>query len=146
MPSRLISILLLTLFEVRARTVIPLQTAWQKMQISLASGTKRTERLADFAWRRGEGLAAMRHWEDLEKAQPANARWPMRIAQARKERGDLAGAERVLLDARGRGIKNDGVELGILRYGRLCRLSNAAIEDAQTIVADPAASSGRVFF
>jgi hypothetical protein len=131
---------------VRARTLIPLQTAWRKFRTARASGSKRTELLADAAWRKGDAVAAMRHWEELEKTQPMNARWPTGIAQVKKERGDIAAAERVLLDARGRGIKNEGIELGILRYGRLARLSNAALDEAAAIVADPAASSDRVFY
>ena len=146
MLIRLNSRQIVGLLKLRARTLIPLQTAWRKFQIARASGARRTERLADFAWRKGDAIAAMRHWEELEKAQPMNARWPTRIAQARKERGDIAGAERVLLDARGRGIKSEAIELGILRYGRLARLSNAALDEAAAIVADPTASSDRVFY
>ncbi|HEY4941137.1 MAG TPA: hypothetical protein VII56_06890 [Rhizomicrobium sp.] len=146
MPSRLISTLILNALELRAFTIIPLQNSWRRLRIALSSGAKRTERQADAAWRLGHGLAAKRYWEELERAQPTNARWPTKIANVKKERGDIAGAERVLLDARDRGIKSEEVELGLLRYGRLCRLSNAALEDAEAVVADPGASISRVFF
>lgn len=144
-PSHLVCLLLRGAMVIRA-TVFPLQVGWRRLQVARATGTKRTERLADFMAWRGDGMAAVEHWRALERQQPDCAAWPVKIAQVAKLRGDLDTAERVLLDARERGIEDERIELDLLRYARLSRRSNAALADAEAIVADPQASPAKIFF
>ncbi|MEI9997140.1 MAG: hypothetical protein WDM91_21265 [Rhizomicrobium sp.] len=146
MPSHLQSAALFGVLRVRARTVVPLANAWRRVLAAAASGTRRQERLADIAWRKGDGLAAIAHWRALEQEQPRKAEWPLKIAQAVKERGDIEGAERILLDARARGIAHERIDLDLLRYGRLWRRSNSAVAEAEAIVADPRSSATKLFF
>jgi len=131
--------------KLRARTDVPLRAAWRRSMIALSSGANKTRRQAELAWWQGDALAAMEHWRALERDQPDRADWPLKISQAASERGDFDAAERVLLDARARGIEDEEVELGLLRYVRVSRRSNSAIDDAETIVAGPAASPNRVY-
>lgn len=144
-PLHLVSVLLFKALHLRGATIIPLQLAWRRLQIALSSGLKRTERLADFAARRGDGAAATKFWRELEQQQPHRADWPVKIAQVAKERGDLDVAERILLDARERGVEDERIELELLRCTRLSRRSNSAVADAEAIVADPEASPAKVF-
>jgi hypothetical protein len=144
-PSPWIAHLLHRSLVVRANTLVPLSKALQRLQAARASGAKRTELLADTAWQFGDGLAAVSLWRDLERDQPDNADWPMKIALACRERGDLDATERVLLGAQARGLFTEAIELELLRCGRLSRRSNVPIDDAEAIVADPQASPGKVF-
>ncbi|HEY0107141.1 MAG TPA: hypothetical protein VGB91_13745 [Rhizomicrobium sp.] len=129
----------------RAWTEIPLRVTWRRSVIALSSGSQKTERQAAFAWWRGDALAATACWRELEREQPGRAIWPLKIHQAATESGDFAAAERILLDARGRGIDDEEVEVGLLRCVRMARRSNSAIDDAEKIVTDPAASLNKVF-
>ena len=145
-PPYLVSVLLVRALRLRGVTIVPLKVAWRRLQIALSSGTKRTERLADFAAWLGDGMTAAKHWRELEREQPNRAAWPVKIAQVAKERGDLDTVERVLLDARERGIDDERIELDLLRCTRLLRRSNTAVTDAEEIVADPEASPAKVFW
>jgi hypothetical protein len=145
-PSYRISRALRRLLDVRAYTVIPLLSAVQRAGIAASSGTRREERLAAFEWWRGNGPEAVRHWRALEAKQPERAAWPLKIAQATKEDGDIDEAERVLFAARERGIGGEALELDLLRYARLSRRSNSATDDAEAIVADPGAPDAKVLF
>ena len=145
MASRPLFAAMFGLLYLRTKTTIPLAAAWRRLLLAVSSGDKREERLADAAWRRGDGVGAVKHWEKLVQSQPRNADWPAHMAQVAKERGDLAGAERILLEARDRGLGGERIDLGLLRYGRLCRRSNAAIDDAETVIAAPAASAAKLF-
>ena len=144
-PPHLVSVLLRGILYVRGATIVPMQFAWRRLQIALSSGTKRTERLADFVSWRGDAMAAAKLWRDLEQEQPTRAVWPINIARVARERGDLDTAERVLLDACERGIEDERVELDLLRGARLSRRSNAAVTDAETIVADPEAAPTKIY-
>jgi len=131
--------------KLRAWTEIPLRAAWRRLMIALSSGARKTQRQSEFAWWRGDALAATAYWRTLEREQPDRAAWPLKIFQAAIESGDFDAAERVLHEARARGIEDEEVELGILRCARLSRRSNSAIEDAEAIVADPSASFNKLF-
>lgn len=145
MTSRSAFLAISGFLRLRGRTDIPLRAAWLRATIALLSGSRKTERQAEFAWRRGDALAATAHWRALEREQPGRAAWPLKISQAATERGDFDAAERTLFDARARGIDDSEVEAGLLRCARLGRRSNSAIDEAETIAADPAASLNQVF-
>jgi hypothetical protein len=144
-PPYLISVVLDRLLRVRG-SVVPAQRAWRRAVIARTSGLKREEMLGDYEWWQGHGPRAIEHWRVLEKAEPARAQWPLRIAQALKEGGDFDAAERTLHDARDRRIEGETLELDLLRYARMSRSSNSAIADAEAIVADPHASGDKVFY
>jgi hypothetical protein len=146
LPSRRTFDLLFGLLRLRGATIVPLQRAARRLGIALARGARRTERLAEYAWWSGDAAGAIKHWRMLEQAQPTRAAWPLKIAQALSEGGAMDLAERTLLDARARGIENEQVGTNLLRYGRMVRRSNAALDEAEAIVADPGASPTRVFF
>ncbi|MEJ1970225.1 MAG: hypothetical protein WDN03_16585 [Rhizomicrobium sp.] len=146
MPSRLTYAWLYSLLKLRSMTATPLAAAWRRLALARSSGAARRERLAEEAWWRGDGAAAVRYWDGLARDEPRRAAWPLKLSRAAKERGDLAAAERILLDASGRGIDDKAIELGLLRYARLLHRSNAAVDDALEIVADPKASSAKVFY
>lgn len=129
--------------KLRARTDIPLRAAWRRLMIRLSSGPAKTRRQAELAWWQGDASLAIQHWRALERDQPGRADWPRMIAQALTERGDFDAAEQTLLDARARGVEDEEVELALLRCVRASRRLNSAIEDAEAIVADPAASPNK---
>ncbi len=146
MLSRLRTFLIEMSLRLRARTIVPLRSALRRRAIARASGLRQVELRAAYAWWRGEALPAMAFWSELEQAEPQRESWPVKIAQAASERGDFETAERTLLDAQARGIRSEALESNLLRYGRMSRRSNAAVGDAEAIVADPEASPAKVFF
>jgi len=146
MPPKLVWFLTWAVLRIRARTEVPVRAAARRVAIALARGDRRAERRADYAWWRGRAEIAITLWRELEQSQPARDTWPVKIAQAQSEGGDMAGAERTLLDAQARGIESERVRTNQLRYGRMVRRSNAGIDEAEAIVADPDASPTRVFF
>jgi hypothetical protein len=146
MPPKLMWFLLWSALRVQGRTVVPLQAAVRRARIALSSGATRTEREADYAWWRGNAAGAVEAWRELEQEQSARSAWPLKIAQAQSEGGDMPGAERTLLDAQARGADSEKVETTRLRYSRMVRRSNVAIGEAETIIADADASPARVFF
>lgn len=145
MPPSLTRFLIFRVLSLRAVTVVPLQQALRRLGIVFSSGAVRTQRLADDAWLRGDAAAAMRYWRELEREQPSRAQWPLKIAQAARERGDYAMTESVLLAAQERGIQNEAIELALSRATRMLRRSNASLADAEAIVADPDASPDKLF-
>jgi tetratricopeptide (TPR) repeat protein len=144
--SRIVFHVISGVMRLRGRTDIPLRAAWRRMMIRLTSGADKTRRQAELAWWQGDAAAAMEHWRVLERDQPGHAAWPLKIAQALIERGDFDAAERVLLDARARGVEDEEVELALLRCVRASRRLNSAIEDAEAIAADPEASPNKTFY
>jgi hypothetical protein len=146
MPSQWTFRFLFGLLRVRGRTVVPLQRAVMRRRIARSSGIKRLEHEAEYAWWQGDSDAAIPLWRKLEEAQPKRAKWPLAIARATSERGDFETAERTLRDAQARGIADDGVDVAVQRYSRMSRRSNAGPDEAEAIVADPAASAGKVFY
>lgn len=145
MASRTTFFLIDGFLKLRAWTDVPVREGWRRLRIALSSGLKKTERRAEHAWWHGDARSAIAFWRDLERAQPQRAQWPLKIAQATRERGEFDTAEAVLRDARARGIGDEAVELALLRLERMNRRSNAAIPDAEAIVADPAASPNKIF-
>ncbi|HWD27336.1 MAG TPA: hypothetical protein VG387_09230 [Rhizomicrobium sp.] len=146
MPSPLRFHLLFGLLRLRSHTVVPLQRAVLRRRVARSSGTKRIEHEADLAWALGDSDTAIPLWRKLEEAQPTRATWPMAISRATSERGDFAAAEQTLRDAQARGIRDDQLDIALQRYARMGRRSNAGIEEAEAIVADPRAPDGKVFY
>src|ERR1700712_3675235 len=143
--SRIRTVLIDAFLNLRKWTDVPVREAARRVAIARASGTKKTALLAEHAWWHGDAAAATDYWRELEVLQPLRADWPIAIAQAAKEGGAFEEVERVLLAARARGIDNERIELELLRSARMLRRSNSAVEDAEAIVADPAASGDKVF-
>ena len=143
--SRLPFRVIFGVLRLRSRTDIPLRGAWRRMMIGLSSGTAKIKRQAKLAWWRGEALEAMEHWRVLERAEPNEAAWPLRISQAAMERGDFETAEAVLLGARERGVENEDIDLSLSRCVRSSRRTNSAIHEAETILADASASANKTF-
>jgi hypothetical protein len=146
MPGRSRFPLLFFLLRARTHTLDRIQNALWRIRIARASGIKKTELRADYAWRMGDAGTAIPLWREVERARPGNPKWPGLIARAESERGDFAAAERTLLDARERGTTDALTEINVLRYGRMVRRSNAAIADAEAIVTDPASAASQVYY
>jgi len=135
---------------IRRRIAVNLATQWRAIRrrvvLAFTSGKPALIERAEAAWRRGDGVAAERYWGELSEAEPRSPQWPSKISTSARQRGEFAAAERVLLDARERGAASEDVESEIIRLGRLCRKSNAAVEDAVAIVAEPNAPAERIFY
>ena len=108
-------------------------------------------RRAKRSWRiiTGGGARGQRRWSTGARWrpwQPSNPEWPIKIAQAIKDRGDIGEAERILIEAREKGLASDDLDIAVQRYQRLWGRSNSAIADAEATVADPEASQRKLFF
>lgn len=145
MASRATSFLIDAVLQVRKWTEVPVREAARQVRIALASGDLKVERRAEHAWWHGDAATAAALWREMERRQPKRSQWPLALAQAAKERGDIEEAERVLLAARARGVDNERIELELLRCGRMSRRSNSAVGEAEAIVDDPKASPNKLF-
>src|SRR5579872_2263748 len=146
MPSFLRSDALFKAMRVRAWTLIPLVDAWRGAHAAMASGAERHERMADHAWWKGEGPTALEHWREVERDQPDRPDLPVKIAKVVREQGEIEEAERILLNARDRGLKSDELDVALQRYQRLWGRSNSAIAEAEAAVANPDTAPDMVFF
>jgi hypothetical protein len=146
LPSRLMSDAAATALWVRAQTLIPLEAALRRASAARSSGAAREAKLADYHWWRGEGAQALEHWRTLARLQSDRPDWPIKIAQATKDQGDIEAAEQILLEAKERGLASDDLDIATQRYQRLWGRSNSAVADAEATVAAPSASQRKLFF
>jgi hypothetical protein len=101
---------------------------------------------AQLHWECGDSAAAEAMWRGLAARAPRNPDWPLWLSNAARTRGDFAGAERILLEARDRGAGGDALGMTIEHYGRWLRRSNIAPAEAEALVRDPEASPYRLLY